>query len=89
MKRALIVIVCMMVLISSSAVYVYASENKVGSGIEYSAKSIFSIPREIAKESEKSNIINGVIVGGAKGIVGTASNAFKGLMKILTFYNSN
>ncbi|MFH1645605.1 MAG: hypothetical protein ABIB11_04200 [Candidatus Omnitrophota bacterium] len=86
-RRALVVIVFVMVMMQSMAVY--ASEDRIGKGIEYSARSAFSIPSEIAKEAEQSNIINGLVVGSAKGLVATTSNACKGLIKILTFYKSN
>jgi len=48
-----------------------------------------SIPQHIAETTNESNIINGVVVGTAKGILGTVHSIGKGIVELFTFYQSD
>ena len=48
---------------------------------------VSSVPRDVAREANESNILNGIVVGGAKGVLNTAKGIGEGVFKILTFYN--
>jgi len=48
-----------------------------------------SIPQQIAETTNDSNIINGVVVGTAKGVLGAVQSVGKGLVELFTFYRSD
>ena len=79
MKKIGKVIVLVMVAMLITAQLALA-QDRVRDAAKDISLGVSSIPRNVAMEANQSNVLNGIVVGTAKGIG-------EGVFKILTFYN--
>ena len=86
MDRRRICIFVVLIFISTFMAPGLYAEDRVASGAKDIAKGFASLPREMAQTANESNALNGLIVGGASGLVSTVKYIGEGLFKIFTFY---
>lgn len=79
----------LLLVVSLIATPLLRAEDRTAGGARDIGRGISSLPREIANTANDSNIVNGFIVGTARGLVGTVKGIGEGLFKIITFYKPN
>jgi len=65
------------------------AEDRVAEATKDMGRGVSSLPREIANTTNDSNIINGLVIGTARGVVGTLKGVGEGVFKLLTFYRQD
>lgn len=65
------------------------AEDRVAEGAKDIAKGVTAVPRKIADTANESNILYGIAVGMAEGLLDTAKGIGEGMFKILTFYSQD
>ncbi len=85
LKKFLEIAILLMFITAVMTQVSFARKDRVAESAVDIARGVTSLPREIAETANESNIINGVVVGTAKGIWGTVENIGKGVFKLFTF----
>lgn len=63
--------------------------DKVAEGTKDISKGIAAVPNTVAETANDSNIISGLIVGTAKGVLTAVEGVCEGVYKILTFHRND
>lgn len=82
----------LIVLLASIATFIDSglyAEDRVAEGAKDIAKGTTAVPSKIAETANESNILYGLTVGTAEGLLDTAKGIGEGIFKILTFYSEN
>ncbi|MFC1806969.1 hypothetical protein ACFL0T_01185 [Candidatus Omnitrophota bacterium] len=83
-KLACLIIVIMNIsLLATSAAL---AKDRVESGARDISRGVGSVPTEIAKTANETNIINGIVLGGARGLLYSLRSIGEGVFKIATFH---
>lgn len=82
----------LIVLLASIATFIDSglyAEDRVAEGAKDIAKGTTAVPKKVAETANQSNILYGVTVGVAEGLLDTVKGVGEGVFKILTFYSQD
>lgn len=65
------------------------AEDRVAEGAKDIGAGVTAIPKKVAETSNETNILYGVTVGMAEGLLDTVKGIGEGIFKILTFHSQN
>ena len=85
LKRFFNISLCLL-LFSAVITPIASARDKVAEGATDIAKGMASVPQTAAETANNSNILSGIIVGTAKGLMTAVEGVCEGMYKILTFH---
>ncbi|MFH1867683.1 MAG: hypothetical protein ABH843_01810 [Candidatus Omnitrophota bacterium] len=88
LKRFFNMSLLLMILSSAIIPFVFAHD-KVADGARDISKGVAAIPNTMAETANDSNIVSGLIVGTAKGVLTAVEGVCEGVYKILTFHRND